>query len=187
MPLRLSRWLLESCSVLESRRILSCGVSNSCRLGGRKSSSAPNIKPSSQSSATEALERGRLADIIPGLATLFECIVRCPKPSSPDPRGDEPRSGSLIRASLPKAELCKFRTASVGMVVFAGNELGGDSRPNLEGTDAATAPCLAMYEIPWLSKEAGMGASKTLRWPIGEMGFRSSSRGDPYFESGCDT
>lgn len=82
--------------------------------------------------------------MIPGLATRFECMILWPKPSSPDPNGDDPRSGPLVRVSLPKAELCRLRTASVGMANFAGNELGGDSSPNFDGTDAATAPCLAI-------------------------------------------
>ena len=72
-------------------------------------------------------------------------MVRWPKLSSPDPRGDDPKFAILER---PKAESCRFRRASVGKADFLGKEDGGDSRPNFEGTDAATGPCLAMYDIP---------------------------------------
>ena len=177
---------LESCSVLDNLRIFSCGVSRSCRLGGRKSSSPLNAN-SSSSSGTCSRCLGKLDDMKPvlTLTARFECIIRCPKPSSPDPSGDEPRSGPrAARESLPYTELCRFRTASVGRAAFFGKEDGGESRPNLEGTDAATGPCLAMYEMPWLSKDAGIGASRALRWATGDIGLRFSSRGEPYLESG---
>ncbi len=151
-----------------------------------KSSSPPNENTSSQSSVPEPRALGKLVDIMPGFAIRCECIIRWPKPSSPDPGGDEPMSRPLVRDSLPYAELCRFLTASVGRAVLTGNEFEGDSRPNLEGTDAATAPCLAIYEIPWLSKDAGIGASRTLRCATGDIGFRLTSRGDPYLDSGCD-
>jgi hypothetical protein len=185
IPLRLSRKFLDSGSVLDRRRIFSWGVSKSCRLGGRKSSS-PLKANSSSSSGTCSRCLGRLEDINAGFIVRFECMILWPKPSSPDPRGEDPKSGPLERASRPYTELCKFRTASVGRVAFLGNDDGGDSRPNLEGTDAATAPCLAIYEMPWLSKDAGIGASSAVRCATGDIGFRVSSRGEPYLESGCE-
>lgn len=110
------------------------------------------------------LVRGRLAEIIFGFVRRCECRIRGPNPSSPDPRGEESRSGPFVRGSLPpKAESCRFWTASKCWAAFFGREECGDSRPNLLGTEAATGPCLQLYETPLLSNEAGNGASKTLR------------------------
>lgn len=91
---------------------------------------------------------GRLEDSNFGLATRWECIIRWPSPSSPEPKGDDPRFGALVQDSRPKAESCKLRSASEGIPAFFGDDEGGDSRPNLVGIDAATGPCLAMYEMP---------------------------------------
>jgi len=162
-------------------RSFSCGVRRSCRLVGRKSSSPPKRKLSSHSSL--ALCLGRLADIILGLATRWECITRWPRPSSPDPRGDEPKvDGARPRDSLPNAESCRVRRASEGKATFLGSEEGGESSPNFEGTDAATGPCRAAKEMPWLSKDAGKGASSALRCAIGEIGSRPFSGGEPYVD-----
>lgn len=68
-------------------------------------------------------------------------MIRWPNPSSPDPNGDDPKLGPLVR---PNAESCRLRSASEGKVAFLGSDDGGDSRPNLDGTEAATGPCLAM-------------------------------------------
>ncbi len=66
----------------------------------------------------------------------WECIRRWPRPSSPEPRGDEPRlGGARPRVSLPKAESWRFRRASEGRAVFFDSEEGGESRPNFEGTE----------------------------------------------------
>lgn len=87
------------------------------------------MKPSSQSSVplARARARGRLEDIVfCVVATRWECMG----------------------FSCGKTDLCRSRSASDGNAVFFGNDEGGDSRPNLDGIDAATGPCLAMYEIP---------------------------------------
>lgn len=71
-------------------------------------------------------------------------MIRCPVYSSCGPEGDEPKFCVLMRLSPPKAESCRLRKASDGSRDFFGSEDGGDSRPNFEGTDAATGPCRAM-------------------------------------------
>ena len=180
-PLSDSRKAVRSCSDRDSVRSFSCGVRRSCRLVGRKSSSPPKRKPSSQSSLARCL--GRLADTIFGLATRLECIRRWPRPSSPDPRGDEPRvGGARPRDSLPKAESWRVRRASEGRAAFFGSEEGGESRPNFDGTDAATGPCRAAKEMPWLSNDAGKGASRALRCATGDIGRRPLSGGEPYVD-----
>ena len=80
-----------------------------------------------------------------GLSTRCECMIRWLNPSSPEPNGEDPKFDALAR---PKAESCRLRMASEGKAVFFGNDDGGDSRPNFDGTEAATGPCLAMYEMP---------------------------------------
>lgn len=117
-----------------------------------------------------------------------------PKYSSDWLAGGEPATPlnrSLV--SSPNAELCKFLRASEVLPSLAKpNDGGGDSRPNLDGTDAAIGPFLANQETPLLSNDAGSGASKTLN-PFGagdkpnpKRLWLSSSRGEPYAEFGCD-
>jgi hypothetical protein len=114
-------------------------------------------------------------------------MVLFPKYSSAGGAGGEdgtPLNLSLV--SSPNAELCKLFSASDVLPSFAApTEFGGDSRPNFDGTEEAIGPCLAIQEIPLLSKEAGRGASKTLK-PLEATGdspklyrFKSSSLGEP--------
>jgi len=82
---------------------------------------------------------------MPGLAMRRECMTRVPKDSSPELRGEEPRSGGLERGDWVKGGDWMLRTESMGRAFLWGVEEGGEnSRPNFEGTEAATAPCLAM-------------------------------------------
>jgi hypothetical protein len=66
-----------------------------------------------------------------------------------------------------------------------GREGGGDSIPNLDGTDDATGPYRAICDMPLLSNDAGRGASRAVKWrETGEIGSRESSPGEPYFDPG---
>ena len=77
--------------------------------------------------------------------------------------------------------------ASDGGPCLEGNEAEGESCANFDGTEAATGPCRAMYDIPLLSKDAGNCASSADRWcPMGERGMRESSVGEPYLEVGFE-
>ena len=71
-------------------------------------------------------------------------MIRWPDNSSPDPNGDDPKFELLVQNSRPNAESCKLRSASEGKAAFFGSDAGGDSRPNFDGTEAATGPCLAI-------------------------------------------
>jgi len=67
---------------------------------------------------------------------------------------------------LPNAELCKsLRASEVPIILVALSEGDGDSRPNLDGTEAGQGPkgYRAAFEMPLLSKDAGSGASSTER------------------------
>jgi hypothetical protein len=136
---------------------------------------------------------GKLADIILFfVANRWECIVLFPKYSSAGGAGGEaamPLNRSLV--SSPNAELCRFFKASEVLPSFAApSDPGGDSRPNLDGTEEAIGPFLAIQDTPLLSKEAGSGASKTLKPFVatGDMAYRliSSSRGEPYCDVGWE-
>src|SRR6266536_2760146 len=127
-------------------------------------------------------------------ANRCECITRFPKYSSAGWVGGEdgmPLNRSLV--SSPNAELYKFFNASDVLPSFAApTDPGGDSMPNLDGTDAAIGPCLAIQETPLLSNEAGKGASKTLK-PLLATGDKPrpnrsnpSSLGEPYADPGCE-
>ena len=129
-----------------------------------------------------------LVESMLGFRARRECMKRWPNPSSPDPRGEDPRSSLRCRDSRPvMLGAWMFRIESRGMWFFASEEPGGDDsrRLNLDGSDAATWPCCLAHETPWLSKDAGKGASRTLRRLLGENDVNlESSRGEPYFDSG---
>lgn len=96
----------------------------------------------------------------------------------------------------PYAEFCSSRTAELVNWDFRGNEEGGESTPNRDGTEAAIVlegPCIAAHEIPLLSKLFGRGASSTESpFKVGEVAMRSFVGGEPnlgdadvYVTSGC--
>lgn len=120
----------------------------------------------------------RLAEIIccRGARSLSECSDRLGNVSgsSAPLGGDEPASTPSIPLS-PNAELCKSLSAVLPSCDLLGSDDGGDSTPNLDGTEAAKGPFRAAMEIPLLSNEFGSGASKTER-PLtgGELAKRLS-------------
>jgi hypothetical protein len=176
-----SAWRWSSSLVREKRRIFSCGVNNSCRLFGTRSSSNAKFSSSQSSLIARGGWAPTLAEIILGCReNRSECIILLPIGSSVVAGGEDAKLPLPFKWSSPKAELCRLRNAeeSIGRM---GEEDGGDmSSPNREGTDAANGPFLAMCDTPWLSKEAGRGASSTLRpFCIGDIGNRPSFCGEP--------
>lgn len=160
----------------EKRRIFSCGVSRSLSEFGSKSSS--NLPIMSESSHSSSLYTGRaptLEDMMPRerFAASSECSTLLPTGCSTDSGGDDP-SMTLLRDPSPNAESWRFRIAAESTAY----EDGGEPARNLAGTDDAIGPYRAMWEMPWLSNEAGSGTSMTLRpFCTGESGMRPFSFG----------
>jgi hypothetical protein len=128
-----------------------------------------SVSPSSSSSEYSNDLVGKpvptLEEIIGRLVRrLCECngLLGKDKGSSPPEGGDEPARTLSRLPRPPNAEWCKSWSAVLPKAL-RGNDEGGDSKPNREGTDAAIGPPLWAIETPLLSKEFGSGASKTLR------------------------
>jgi hypothetical protein len=137
-------------------------------------------------------------------------MKRFPKYSSlpsTDPMLAEPTGGLLPKpfvstvpiaegdkcSLLPNADVCRSLSVSdVRASLAEWSDAEGDSRPNLDGTDAGQGPYLAASDMPLLSNDAGSGASSTER-PFEFTGespsprrFVSSSRGEPYADAGFE-
>ena len=116
-----------------------------------------------------------------GFGNRCEYIVRTGCPSSPEVRGEDPRSASFDRGFLCAARAERKVFVDSGGAAARNDVDGGEeySGPSVVGKEAATGPCLAIYETPWLSNEAGRGASKTFRWPVWGKLRREVSGGEP--------
>lgn len=109
-----------------------------------------------------SLSLSQLPSMRPGRGMLEEmyCPLSCdcslwPRVSSLLTGGDLAISPRV--SSSPNAEACRdLRARDSG----PGSDIGGDSMPNFEGTDAAIGPCRAYQDMPLLSKELGKVASK---------------------------
>lgn len=132
----------------------------------------------SASSHSSSLKTGRaptLEDMMPRerFAATSECNILLPAGCSVDSGGEDPNI-ALLRRPSPKAESCRFRSAAES----AWYEDGGEFARNVAGTDDAIGPYRAIWEMPWLSKDAGSGTSMTLRpFCFGESGMRPFSFG----------
>lgn len=118
-----------------------------------------------------------LADIMGlGRENLSECRGLFPKLIGSSKVGGEEPANTPSRVVSPSPRRVLPRKALLG------NDEGGDSRPwpRRGGTDDANGPWRAACEMPWLSKDPGSGASKTLRpLAFGDAPKRLSFIGEP--------
>ncbi len=171
---------------LDSFLDLPSGI-RSRRLAGNRSSSL-SVSPSSSSEYSKDCVGSFVpsdAEIIccRGARNRSMCNERFGKVrgSSGPLGGEEPASTPSMPLS-PKAELCRSLSAVLPSCVLRGSDAGGDSTPNLEGTEAANGPLRAATDMPLLSNEFGRGASSTDK-PLlgGEFANRLSwCGGEPY-------